>query len=201
LDDPFPENMPVVDACTICNGGFSLDEQYLACFLECVLTGSTNPDLLSRPKIKFILNDKIELRKRIQSCCRLDADGKLIWTPEIDRVRNVVVKLARGHAAYELGIPQLDPPDQVTILPLVSMADEDRVVFENAGAGEVRGWPEVGSRAFLRACGAAPYADQKGPWISVQPNRYRYTVDQYGGVRVQVVLAEYLACLVDWHGG
>lgn len=42
LDDPLPENLPVVEACRECNGGFSLDEEYLACLLECVMTGTTD---------------------------------------------------------------------------------------------------------------------------------------------------------------
>lgn len=201
LDDPFPSNLPVVEACSTCNVGFSLDEEYVACLLECVLIGSTNPELLSRPKIKRILKKKSDLRNRIQLCCRTDNNGALIWTPENDRVQNVATKLARGHAAFELSIPQLDPPDEVNILPLISMPDTGRSVFENAGAGDIRGWPELGSRAFLRACGADTYADQTGTWTTVQPNRYRYTVDQYGGVKVQIVIAEYLACVVDWSEG
>jgi hypothetical protein len=48
LDDPLPAYLPVVKACSHCNGSFSLDEEYLACFLECVMAGSVNPDLLSR---------------------------------------------------------------------------------------------------------------------------------------------------------
>lgn len=198
LDDPLPSNLPVVEACSTCNGGFSLDEEYLACFLGCVLSGSTELNLLSRPKIKGILTGKPELGHRIQSCCRTDDSGTPIWIPEYDRVQNVVVKLARGHAAFELSLPQLDQPNEVYVLPLMAMSDADRDVFENAAAGEIRGWPEIGSRAFIRACGAKPYADQSGPWIVVQPDRYRYTVDQNGGVTVQMVLAEYLACVVGW---
>ncbi|MHC4356616.1 MAG: hypothetical protein ACYS0H_28290, partial [Planctomycetota bacterium] len=69
---------------------------------------------------------------------------------------------------------------------------------ENTAPGEVRGWPEVGSRAFVRASGAKPYAGQAGPWVVVQANRYRYSVDQDDGVRVQMVLSEYLVCSVNW---
>lgn len=198
LDDPLPPDLPVVYACSTCNGGFSLDEEYLACFLECVLAGSTDPASLSRQKIKSILARKVELAERIQSRCRRGEGGSLTWEIEERRVRNVVLKLARGHAAFELSLPQTDDPDEVQILPFVAMSDVDRDTFENAGAGELRGWPEVGSRAFIRACGAKPYADRGGPWVVVQPDRYRYAVDQHGGVRVQMVLAEYLACTVKW---
>src|SRR3989442_243424 len=55
LDEPFPSDLPVVEACTRCNGSFSKDEQYLACLIECVLCGSVEPDRIRRPKIRRIL--------------------------------------------------------------------------------------------------------------------------------------------------
>jgi len=43
--------------------------------------------------------------------------------------------------------------------------------------GELAGWPEIGSRAFVRACGAkADEFAQVGEWVVVQPGRYRYSV-------------------------
>jgi hypothetical protein len=55
LDEPYPPGLPTVAACENCNAGFSLDEQYLACFLECVLCGSIDPAQLKRPKVKRVL--------------------------------------------------------------------------------------------------------------------------------------------------
>ena len=185
-------------AVPICNQGFSFDEEYLACFLQCVLVGSSDPELVRRPKVKRALTHSRRLADRIQSAARLDEHGQRIWNPERERVRNVVVKLARGHAAFELSLPQIGEPREVVFLPHSVMLRRERETFEKAGGGEFRGWPEVGSRAFLRACGAEPYAGQQGPWIVVQPGQYRYSIDQHGGVRVQMVLAEYLACVVDW---
>jgi hypothetical protein len=198
LDDPLPPNLPVVEACVNCNRGFSLDEEYLACFLECVLVGSTDVELLRRPKVKRALLHSEPLAAQIQSAARLDENGLCVWTPERDRIRNVVVKLGRGHVAYELSLTQTDEPREVVFVPLCAMSKLEKEMFERAGAGELRGLPEINSRAFLRACGAEPYAGQQGPWIVVQPGQYRYAVDQHGGVRVQMVLAEYLACVVDW---
>jgi hypothetical protein len=106
--------------------------------------------------------------------------------------------LARGHAAFELSLPRLEEPQGVSFLPIPTMTERDREDFERAGSGEFRGWPEIGSRAFLRAAGATPYSDQRGPWIEVPPSQYRYSVDEHGGVLVRIVLAEYLACTVEW---
>ena len=37
-----------------------------------------------------------------------------------------------------------------------------------------------------------------GGWLEVHPDRYRYRVSQDGGMRVSIVLREYLACEVVW---
>jgi hypothetical protein len=64
LDEPYPENLPIVAACRRCNAGFSLDEEYLACLLECVLAGTTEPERTSRTKIRRILTADAWLKER-----------------------------------------------------------------------------------------------------------------------------------------
>lgn len=198
LDDPLPANLPVVHACASCNQGFSLDEEYLACFLECVLSGTAEAERIRRPKIERAVRHSAKLAEQLRSSSREATDGTVLWTPDAHRVENVLVKLARGHVAYELSSPQLDRPRSVLCLPFLAMTENDREIFERAGSGELRGWPEIGSRAFLRAAGAEPYDDQEGPWVEVQSGRYRYSVDEHGGVIVYIVLAEYLACTIEW---
>jgi hypothetical protein len=65
LDEPYPPELPVVAACEKCNSEFSLDEQYLSCFLECVICGTTDNSGLQRSKIKRILNERVHLNKRL----------------------------------------------------------------------------------------------------------------------------------------
>ncbi len=198
LDDPLLDNLSVVEACETCNHGFSLDEEYVACLLECILCGCIDTKTLHRDKVKRILTEKPRLAALLHESQSTQEDGSVLWMPDEGRVRNVVLKLARGHAAFELSMPQLDDPVRIQFTPFVCMSQYDRDDFERVGSGELRGWPEIGSRAFLRACGAKPYADQNSPWIPVQENRYRYSVDQHDGILVQMVLAEYLACEVKW---
>ncbi|HEY4951691.1 MAG TPA: hypothetical protein VIH88_15250 [Candidatus Acidoferrales bacterium] len=59
LDEPCPENLPVVLACDACNRGYSLDEQYFACLVECARTGSV--ETAQRPKIVRRFGGKIPL--------------------------------------------------------------------------------------------------------------------------------------------
>jgi len=200
LDEPFPSQLVVVGACANCNAGFSLDEQYLACFLECVLSGTAEPSGIKRDNIKRILNENPALKSRIKASQTLEETGNLIWQPEIDRVRRVITKLARGHMAYEL-YPRLEEPGHVAFIPFVAMADHERAAFEheNVAFGALQGWPEIGTRAFYRASGENPDGrTQVNGWDIVQPGRYRYAVAETGGILVRIVLSEYLACEVSW---
>lgn len=201
LDEPYPENLPVLPCCEYCNQSFSDDEAYMACFIECVVCGSTEQQFIKRLKIRELLSKQPLLIQRIQRA-KKEADtiggGKIIvWQPEDLRVRKVVLKLARCHAAYELNEPQFQEPDHVTFMPLVSMTDEQRDNFETvSGPGELAGWPEVGSRAMQRLI-IADDAYSEG-WITVQEERYRYMTAGSGNVIVRGVLSEYLAYEVIW---
>jgi hypothetical protein len=55
LDDPLPENLPLVYSCQECNNGFSSDEEYLACLIDCVVSGSTDHMLVQRQKVRASL--------------------------------------------------------------------------------------------------------------------------------------------------
>jgi len=203
LDEPFPDDLPAVPACSSCNVGFSDDEEYLACFLECVVCGTTDPQALHRRKVSRILTMKPLLRHRIDKA----REGCLNWRGATQRIQNVVVKLARGHAAFELFphieellFPTLEEPSEIAFTALDLLSDKERSSFENIGSGELGLLPEIGSRAFVRRVEGNP--DQLGyedGWIVVQPGLYRYSVVESDGVLVRMVLREYLACEVRWN--
>lgn len=198
LDEPYPPELPVVGACERCNVSFSLDEQYLACFLDCVICGCTEATGLQRSKVKNILEDNPALQRRIEGARKRDETDNLLWEPEADRVRKVVLKLARGHTAYEL-YPILEEPAVVSFAPLQILSDGEISAFEQLVSGKFDLWPEIGSRAFLRVLGKSPDRfPLSGDWIVVQRGRYRYAVSEADGVIVRMVLSEYLACEVVW---
>ncbi|MBA7559587.1 hypothetical protein ES708_01202 [subsurface metagenome] len=198
LDEPYPAQLPVVGACDWCNASFSLDEQYLACFIDCVICGGTETAGLRRPNVKRILDGNPALQQRIEGSRRKDEAGNLLWEPEANRVRNVVLKLARGHTSYEL-YPKFEKPVEVTFAPLQVLREEERSAFEQLTSGKLDLCPEIGSRALLRTFGKSPDRfEQSGDWIVVQPGRYRYAVAETGGVLARMVLSEYLACEVVW---
>ena len=200
LDDPLPSQLPVVDACGNCNNSHSRDEQYLACFLECVVSGTTDPLGVRRAKVARILTENPTLRGRIAASRRKGERGNAVWVPEADRVRRVARKLALGHVAHEL-YPRHDEPTAVLCAPLPELSEQARAAFEDAPLGVDNVFPEIGTRAFIRTCllTATDHAPTllRERWIVVQPDRYRYVVETDGSM-VRMVLSEYLACEVVW---
>lgn len=192
LDEPYPVNLPTVRACPKCNEGFSIDEEYLACLIDCVVSGSTNQGDVSRAKVREALINNPSLSSRIGSSSQV-VDGVKTFLPEEARVRNVILKLARGHALYELNEHRHDEPTAVSFFPITSMSEESRRQFEQPIAASV--WPEVGSRAMQRLASSAGGFSQ---WLVVQPDRYRFMAYAADGVTVRMVLSEYLACEVYW---
>jgi hypothetical protein len=200
LDEPYPLNLPTVDACEDCNASFSLDEQYVACLIDVVVSGSAQPAEVRREKVKRLLGENVALASRIDASREADRAGNPAWQPEVDRVRRVLLKLARGHVAHEL-YPNLEDPLQVSFAPLPTLNEAERAAFEDVPVQGIVGFPEIGTRAFLRTVLAV--GQNQGPvayseaWVVVQADRYRYMVDPDGRM-VRMVLSEYLACRVAW---
>jgi len=198
LDEPYPENLPVVPACRNCNQRFSLDEEYLACLIECVLAGAARVEDVRREKIRQILAKKPALVSRLAQA-RSETDDGVVFAVEVERVRKVVAKLALGHAAWELHEPRYDDePVRVTFVPIVVMSQDGRCRFEEEQPRSPvpAPWPEVGSRAMQRILTGAD-VDAEG-WIVVQPGRYRYRAQVSDGMFVRMVISEYLACEAVW---
>ena len=192
LDSPYPANLPVVPACDPCNGGFSRDEQYVACLIACAQAGATEPDAVKRLKIRRILRQTPWLASRLADARQVES-GSTVFSVETERVQNVVLKLARGHAAFELNEPRLDAPSHIAFSPFTAIDDKIRVEFESPPISSV--FPEVGSRAMQQLVVTRPGASR---WLTVQPDRYRYMTSVADGVNVRGAISEYLAFEVRW---
>ncbi len=193
LDEPYPANLPFVSTCLGCNQDASLDEEYTACFIECVINGSVDPENAAREKIARILQAKPALRARIEKC-RIENADKIYFTPERQRIERVLIKLARGHAAYELAVPQLGPPSVVSVFPLMELTHEMRDDFEIKPM--TSSYPEVGCRAMQRL-----FIEDRNfidGWVVVQNGRYRYMAIHEPFVEIRIVLSEYLGCRIAW---
>jgi hypothetical protein len=195
LDKPYPPDLPIVEACSRCNNAYSMDEEYMACLIDCVISGTADSNALQRETTKKSLLHALGLAERIARARRETDDG-VIFDVEHDRVMNVIKKVAAGHVLYELG--SLFPLEkaEVNIAPFTSLDPESTSCFENLGVGELALWPEVGSRAIQRLLiGDENY---ENGWIHVQRGRYRYSVTQNDVIETRIVFSEYLACSVRW---
>lgn len=207
LEPPYPPNLPVVGCCDDCNQDFSRDEQYFVCLIESVLCGSTDPEKMNRPSVARIMQSLPLLRQRIENS-KIEVDGKIAFVPENERIQNVMLKLARGHAAFELSQPCREKPDHFWCGPLLLLSPEDRERFDSVHFQQVFG--EVGSRNMQRLLVTQmTMLNEKGEeqnigmvindWIDVQDDRYRYiAIHDMGVIIIRIVIAEYFACEVAW---
>jgi hypothetical protein len=171
LDEPYPENLPVVSACLECNADLSLNEEYVACSLECAICGSTSTNCLRRDKVRKILQRNPRLAARIESARAGSKDGVSLWKVEESRLDDVIMKLARGHAVYELAELRIGADYSIFVSPLDTMSKRERLLFETPLPQEI--YPEIGSRGFRRTI-ETPDSGGYAHWQIVQAGRYRY---------------------------
>lgn len=200
LDLPYPEGveLPSVWACKPCNNRVALDEEYVACLVECAKSGTTDPALVSREKVRRALLHSPGLAKRL-AAARAEVRGRVAYVVEAKRVRRVLVKFARAHTIWEVSEQRLDEPTDFDFFVLSELPSAVRERFESIPRSDLL--PELGSRAFSRtvvvgAC-AFPLNDD---WVEVQEGRYRYAVAHtLQGVVVRMVVSEYMGCEVRWN--
>ncbi|OJW44331.1 MAG: hypothetical protein BGO56_20360 [Sphingobacteriales bacterium 48-107] len=146
------------------------------------------------------------LRKRIEAS-RKEIDDQIAFMPEIERVRNVMLKLARGHAAFELSQLCRAPPDHFWCGPLSALSEEDQQTFKSVHFQQVFG--EVGSRNMQRLLVTQMTLRAENgelqnvgmlinDWVDVQDDQYRYIAIDDSGIVIRIVIAEYFACEVAW---
>lgn len=195
LNEPFPDNLPVVPCCDKCNQSFSLDEEYIACLIECVLCGTTDVENLKRDKVKKILKEKELLRQKIANSI-IEIDGQISFNVELERLKNVILKLAKGHAKYENSEPMLDEPTHFAFKPLHTMTqDEIDLFLEDTVLTKS---PEVGSRAIQNFL-IDSNNNVSSHWTIVQRDNYSYCVTANpGSLSVRIIILDYLATEIIW---
>lgn len=144
LDKPYPDEMIAVPACYACNNGASIDESWLACVVECTVTGEVEPNRGSREAVAKMLTHSPALAASMAAMRTIDENGT-IFQPDVERVRRIVTKIARAHAAYELHEHFEHEPSSVQVFPLPLLSDDALQDFETLGGGGFAMWPEVGS--------------------------------------------------------
>lgn len=209
LNRPFPENLPVMPACRKCNNDFSLDEEYVACLISCMKSGSTNPEKISDGRVSKILKDKPRLRVLLEPI-KQENDGVISFQFDEQRLKKIIHKLALGHASFELSTVLREDPESIEFWLLSSMNDNDREDFDSFEMHGLIG--EVGSRKSQRPnileirlvnqLTGEPLIIPMiiNDWIDVQKEKYRYhTIEDGNKIIIKIVFSEFLACQVIWN--
>ena len=126
---PYPANLPVMTVCKPCNSGFSRDEEYMVAILSAALSGTTDPAAQKMPSAGRVLASNSKLRASIERCRTVyrtvGGDERQIWKPDLERIKRVVLKNARGHAFFEIGEPMMEKPSYVNVFPLSALSGSE----------------------------------------------------------------------------
>jgi hypothetical protein len=194
LDQPHPDNYPVVGCCLRCNNRSSLDEEYVACLLAVAMSGSADPAMVGRPKIARTLEARPPLARQLGS--RFSDDGSFqVSQDDNDRIHSVFEKIARGLWSFENGETAGQGTADVRWAPMANMTSSQSQVFYQLSPVELL--PEVGSRALMRVL-----ADRGGiianAWTELQPDRFSYVVEVLPAMsRIKMIVGNYIAVQVE----
>ena len=172
LDEPYPDNLPVVPCCRKCNGEFSLDEEYVAVLLECVRLQTFDLDQFEREKVIKIVKHTPAILNTVRESVLQLLDGHYTINPENARLKRVLTKLIAGHLRFE-GLDQLFLHSGLKIDFYQDIHTNDEFFRRFYSPINSDLLPEVGSRALI-ALVENGYAGS--PWFTVQPGRYEYSV-------------------------
>lgn len=179
LDDPLPAEVPVVRVCQECNGGASLDEEYVACIIDVALCGGVDKPAL-RPKVTAALAHTAALNRQIAASARRADGHSLGFECDPQRLRDVIAKTGRGLLAYEDADGRASDPVDVSW----SVAD----ALEMPTTPQLL--PEVGSLGLTRL---TVQGFDSTPWVTLQPGRFNYLVDRtLERTQVRMVFSDYL---------
>lgn len=191
LNKPYPENLHIVYSCEECNKGFSLDEEYIAYWIEIALFKKSNIVTERYKKALRVLEKRPSLKKRILGS-NLFGENELLPIEE-DKFKNILFKLASGHILYKQNNPQYEKPTSIKWNFLDSFKKIERSLFEETPKMDI--FPEIGSRTVIMMNSGEIYYT----WEIVQDNIYRYLVANVdNSIIVKLVFSEFIACEITW---
>lgn len=199
LDEPYPKNLYILPACYECNNLFSYDEVYVASVIE-LLSRITIPNYKRRIGIDKSLEKNPQLKYKIEDEIVYRVEQGLDYKIDISRLDNTLLKLAKGHAAFELSEYNFNKYEisiQTFSRDQVSIKEWDRF----NGIEELGYANEIGSRSIdnIYVIENPHISITVIDWNIVQEGRYKYlaTINN-GEILIKIVLNEYFAALISW---
>lgn len=201
LSRPYPEDLSTIPACFDCNNGFSADEKYVSCFLD-VLKAAVYPDYTCRIETMQRLETDKELQQLINKQIN-KSDGKINYNLDEKRLCRILIKLAKGHAGFEVDHISFDDVD-ISVWYNFIFNMEESVIDEFEEIPQTDIAPEVGSRGCVTPFVVQNIETREAVgfilWNDVQEGQYRYQVmyNKTGGICVKIIIYEMLYCRIDF---
>lgn len=185
LKKPLPSDLPVLPACKKCNNGFSSDELYAKTYIECLKAVFINSNL---DYLQVAPSDRKEIREAKLSIKKAFDQKELVFD---DRVGRVLLKLAIGHAVYELSegyysLAWAGNPLYTKYIIRSTVSEAEWNSLEYAEAMNEKILPVIGSRVFRNLfVFQLPLKNSEGngdlnlnllmmDWTDIQEGEYRY---------------------------
>jgi hypothetical protein len=198
LDKPYPDNLAIAPACSRCNSDFSMDELYVACFLDYFFYALAGKQTNLRLKTKEAFAHDENLSNKISSCFNMQGE-KLAVTYDFERIKRIVLKLSVGHVANKLDclVNLQDDVHHFAMRFKPDLLPEEMHLFEELPI--INKLPEIGSDFVHHDLFIAERVDGSDvigflPWQIVQEGNYRFMAFHSGNdtTTVRIVIFELL---------
>lgn len=145
------------------------------------------------------LQENVALQNILQN--QIWNEGKFVhFSPDFERIKRILLKLAKGHAGFELDYVNFDDKETNIWHDFdFNMSVNDINEFKNIPTYQL--CPEIGSRGMnlivdLNTNDTLAFSD----WDIVQKDQYRYQVsyDDNYNVVVKIVIFEFLFCKIKF---
>lgn len=185
IDKAITKEWNIVPACRGCNNDFSQNEQFVACAIEYLVALAYYDGQIQRDKIISTFEKRPHLLKKIKSLCIVRDELVVINKELIESIEKVVLKIAKGHLAYECSYIHMDDM-KVTVMFEPQLTEE---LIEEYNA-PVKSYllPEIGSRASNELSSADNQI--MSFWKIIDEKNYRYLIS-YDGI-MRLVIREFL---------
>lgn len=199
LLEPYPSNLPTIPACNSCNNGFFTDEPYVASYIN-IFREKLDSNFHNEKVQKTLKHDR-KLKELLDSQIAI-VDDKIHFYFDKDRFENIIIKLAKGLAAYDFDYLALDSEPTLEYGWSFDLDDNDIEKFNNIPPLEIIS--EAGSRVLNRIIVASNPIDGETilflDWEEVQEGMYRYLVafDEDSNIIVKLSICELLFCVIKF---
>jgi hypothetical protein len=130
LEREYPDNLPTVPCCRVCNEERSRDEQYFAVALAQVGFHPTLQDKLApRGTVDRALERSPRLDDRIIESLSVAADGRVYFAPEMDRMASVAQKVAFGLYCHRYQLGKVPAIREFRTVPLTHSEEAMNHIF------------------------------------------------------------------------